>query len=98
MIVSGSATAEAVAQRMQQAEREGAPADPALIDLQTAMERFGVAVYGREPALDDTGLDDALEQGIRGARAVARRHTWVASLLRQLRESANGLRDRAWAR
>ena len=43
MIVSGSATPEAVAQELRDAERAGTAVDERLLDLQFALERLGAA-------------------------------------------------------
>ncbi len=98
MIVSGSATAEAVAQELQRAERAGTPVDERLVDLQAALARFATAAYGRPGVASDSDLDEALERGTRAVRHVARRYTWPARAARAARESATGVRDRAWAR
>ena len=98
MIVSGSATAEAVAQALRRTESSGIPADERLRDLQVALERFGVAAYGRNGIPTDSDLDDALAGGMRAVRHVARRYTWPARAARAARQSATGIRDRAWAR
>jgi hypothetical protein len=98
MIVSGSATAGAVAQALRKAESSGMPVDERLRDLQVALERFGAAAYGRDSMPSDADLDDALERGMRAVRHVARRYTLPARAARAARQSATGMRDRAWAR
>jgi hypothetical protein len=98
MIVSGSATAGAVAQALRRDESSGTPVDERLKDLHVALERFGTAAYARDRVLSDTDLDDALEHGMRAVRHVARLYTWPARAARAARQSATGMRDRAWAR
>jgi hypothetical protein len=97
MIVSASATAGQVAQALRN-ESSGRPVDERLRDLHVALERFGTAAYGRDGSLSDTDLDEALEGGMRAVRHVARRYTWPARAARAARQSATGMRDRAWAR
>ena len=98
MIVSGSATAGAVAQALRKDESAGTPIDERLRDLHLALERFGAAAYGRDGMLVDADLDDALERGMRAVRHVARLYTLPARAARAARQSATGMRDRAWAR
>ncbi len=98
MLVSGSATAETVLQELQRAEAEGTPADGHLADLQAALARFASAAYGRAGAASDSDLDEALERATHAVRHVARRYTWPARAARAARQSAVGMRDRAWAR
>jgi hypothetical protein len=95
MLVSGSATAEAVAQQMERSAPAGA--DPGLDDLKSALERLGGAAYGKAGA-DEGALDEALAQARRATGATARQHTWIARLVRHIRGSAAGLREKAWAR
>jgi hypothetical protein len=98
LLVSGSATAESVAQAAQRAERDGRALEDGFPGLHDALARFDTAVYGREATLDESGLDDALQQGISATRAAGRHYTWLARLLRHIRTSAGALRERAWAR
>jgi hypothetical protein len=98
MIVSGSATPEAVAQELGRTERAGVPVDERLLDLQFALERLGAAAYGRNGVASDGDLDEALERGNRAVRHVARRYTWPARAARAARQSVTEVRDRAWAR
>ncbi|HEY6361822.1 MAG TPA: hypothetical protein VIX63_11995 [Vicinamibacterales bacterium] len=98
MIVSGSATPEAVALQLRHAERAGARVDERLRDLQVALERLGAAAYGRNGVASDSTLDEALERGNRALRHVARRYTWPARAARAARQSVTEVRDRAWAR
>ena len=98
MIVSGSATAGAVAQALRRDESSGTPVDERLKDLHVALERFGTAAYARDGVLSETDVDDALERGVRAVRHVARLYTWPARAARAARQSATGMRDRAWAR
>jgi hypothetical protein len=86
-LVSGSATAEAL-------EQHGV-SNP---DLHGALQRFATAAYGRNGIESEGDLDDALDQGMRGVRHVARNYTWSARAARALRQSMLGMRDRAWAR
>ena len=98
MLVSGSATAEAVSQEMRRAESAGTPVPEHLVDLQLALGRFAAAAYGREGVASESDLDEALERGARALRQVARRYTWPARAVRVARQSAMEVRDRAWAR
>ena len=97
VLVSGSATAGGVAQHIQSHEREGGGAPEGLIDLVAALERFGAAAFGRAGAPDSV-LDDALDQGTRAVRAIARQHGYIASTVRRLQESVVGLQERVWGR
>jgi hypothetical protein len=97
MMVSGSATAAQVAQALRHESSE-MPVDERLSDLHVALQRFGTAAYGRDGSPSDTDLDEALEGGMRAVRHVARRYTWPARAARAARQSATGMRDRAWAR
>lgn len=86
VLVSGSATSVPVDLQA------GAHAD-----LHAAMERLTTAAYGRDLG-SDSDLDEALARGARGLRQVARRYAPPARLARAVRQSAAGMRDRAWAR
>ncbi len=66
-------------------------------DLTAAIATLTAAAYGRGAA-DESGLDEALEQGERGLRRVARQYTVLARAARAARRSVSGVRDRAWAR
>ena len=65
--------------------------------LYEAIETLSAAAYGRTPP-PDTDLDEALNAGAAGIRVVARRYTPWARAFRSLKQSALGVRDRAWAR
>jgi hypothetical protein len=98
MIVSGSATTEAIAQELGRLERIAIPVDERLRDLQFALERLGAAAYGRNGVAPDSDLDEALDRGSHAVRHVARRYTWPARAARAARQSVTEVRDRAWAR
>jgi hypothetical protein len=98
MIVSGSATPEALAQELGRPERAATPVDERLRDLQFALERLGAAAYGRNGMASDSDLDEALDRGSRAVRHVARRYTWPARAARAARPALTEVRDRAWAR
>jgi hypothetical protein len=98
MIVSGSATPEALAQELGRPERAATPVDERLRDLQFALERLGAAAYGRNGMASDSDLDEALDRGSRAVRHVARRYTWPARAARAARQSVTEVRARAWAR
>ena len=97
MLVSSSATADAVLQELRRTEAAGSAVGEHLVDLQVALERLAATAYGRNVA-PDTDLDEALERGTRAVRHVARRYTWPARAARAARQSAIDMRDRAWAR
>jgi hypothetical protein len=67
-------------------------------DLRDALEKLSAAVYGRPGAVSESDLDEALDQGSRGIRDVGRRYTPWARAARSVKQSAMGVRDRAWAR
>jgi hypothetical protein len=93
VLASGSATAESVA--------GGGPITVGAgsrDDLQFALERFAAAAYGRNGVASERELDEALERGVRALGHVAGRYTWLARATRSVRQSAIGVRDRAWAR
>jgi hypothetical protein len=98
MIVSGSATPEAIAQELGRLERVATPVDERLRDLQFALERLGAAAYGRNGVASDGDLDEALDRGSHAVRHVARRYTGPARAARAARQSVTEVRDRAWAR
>jgi hypothetical protein len=60
--------------------------------------RSGVGSAGDLASDLNSDLDDALERGMRAMRHVAGRYTWPARAARAARQSAAGMRDRAWAR
>jgi hypothetical protein len=100
-LVSGSATAEALA-RMSTTGGADLKVGPYKVgpfdDLRMALERFAVAAYGRNGVGAESDLDEALEQGTRGVRQVAANYTWRARAARAIRQSLLEMRDRAWAR
>ena len=92
--VSGATTATAVAQA---AEKDGAARSAELTDLHAALVRFTDAAYGRSLDTPET-IDEALEAADRAVARVARHHSWLATKLRALTQSAIRIRQRAWAR
>jgi len=93
MIVSGSATALSLADT---SAGTGLDAGP-LTELHLALSTFSSAAYGRG-GLNDSDLDEALEQGERGTRQVARHFTGLARASRAARHSVLGTWDKVWAR
>jgi hypothetical protein len=104
VLVSGSATAATMKGDPNVGVRTGTGSPGgadlqggSLGDLQAALGRFTAAAYGRN-SVPDSDLDDALEQGDRAVRQVARRFTPAARLVRAARQAATGGRSQAWAR
>jgi hypothetical protein len=84
--VSASATAQAM---------RGNAAAPTLDDALTA---FTAARYSRTESFDNSALDEALATALRAADRAASQHTWLADLLRSVRDTMRGWAPRAWAR
>jgi hypothetical protein len=91
VLTSGSATAESLV-------GAGLQTGPHNDDLRVALERFAAAAYGRSGVTSESDLDEALERGSQAVARVAGRYTWLARTTRSVRQSAMGVRDRAWAR
>ena len=66
-------------------------------DLDAALARFSNAAYGRHGGAPEA-LDSALESAGRAVAHIAREHSWLATKLRALTQSAMRIRQRAWAR
>lgn len=96
-IVTGSATAGALAREIGRREGQEGLAAGTIADLHTAVAALEAALYGRDTSgrLD---LDDALAAGQRAVGRLRRSHSWLAQRLAALGRSAQGFRTRVWAR
>lgn len=96
-VVTGSATAGALAREMQRREEKGAGAGPAITDLHTALLALESALYGRESS-SRLDMDDALAAGQRAVGRLRRSHGWLVLRLASLGQSVQDVRTRVWAR
>lgn len=99
-VVTGSATAGALAREMKRREANGGSAGAAITDLHTALLALESALYGREIAGTAARLDmdDALAAGQRAVGRLRRTHGWLALRIAALSHSAQDVRTRVWAR
>jgi hypothetical protein len=99
-VVTGSATAGALAREMKRRETNGGSAGAAITDLHTALLALESALYGREIAGTAARLDmdDALAAGQRAVGRLRRTHGWLALRISALSHSAQDVRTRVWAR
>lgn len=88
--ISGTTTSQGL--------KAASPGNLSASELDAALASLTRARYGRDSALDDSGLDDALAAAVRAAARVSARHTWLAETMRSLRQSVLEWRPRAWAR
>lgn len=96
-VVSGSATAEAVARAL--ASGAGSAAHRQCLEqLQTALSRFTTALFGREPTLDETALSGSIGDASAIVRRLKLENIWLVKKIRGLTEGAGGLGNRAWSR
>ena len=101
VFVSGSATSEAVARAVNPSHLAGARVGhdgASLEELKEALAHLSLAWYGRDGALDEPTLDDALAIGRRLQRRLARQHTWLAQRLAALKRASTGRGVKVWAR
>ena len=95
--VSGSATAEAIADEL----ATGAGSNghrQALEPLQTALSRFTTALFGREPKLDETTLTVSLGDAPSMLRRLKLENLWLVKKIKNLTQTAGDLGNRAWSR
>jgi hypothetical protein len=95
--VSGSATAEAIADEL--ATGAGSSGHrQALEPLQTALSRFTAALFGREPKLDETTLTVSLGDAPSVLRRLKLENLWLVRKIKNLTQTAGDLGNRAWSR
>ena len=95
--VSGSATAEALANEL--ASTRGSSAHrQALERLSTAIGTFTTALFGREPKLDDTALSAAVSEAPGILRQLKKENLWVVRKFKDMTQTAGQLGNRAWSR
>jgi hypothetical protein len=96
-LVSGSATADAVARAL---ETEGGSSGhrQALEEVQVALARFTTALFGREEKLDDTALGESLSDSFRVVRRLKLENLWVVKKYKGLTHFATEVGNRAWSR
>ncbi|MEW6323064.1 MAG: hypothetical protein AB1635_18495 [Acidobacteriota bacterium] len=90
-IVSGSATADHVANARGAAESR-------LRGLDDALRALTAERYGPEPSLDSAGYDEALAATAAAASRVAADHTLVARAVSAAQQTVAGWTERIWAR
>jgi hypothetical protein len=96
--ISGSVTSQAIAHEIARSRATSSPRRTALLEsLEQALAALTVAVFGREPALDDTALDEALATGVRALRRMKIEQTWLMKRL-AARRAGSPMDNRAWSR
>ena len=90
VLVSGSATADAVARAL---ATEGGSSGhrQALEEVQVALARFTTALFGRDEKLDDTALGESLSDSFRVVRRLKLENLW----LREEVQGRDAVRDRS---
>ena len=96
VLVSGSITAEAVAQELARIK----PGDRrALLELlQTGLTRFTAVWYGRDTSLVDAALDESLASGLDLLRRLKFENAWVVKQFTAVVQSSRELGSRVWSR
>ena len=98
LAISGSVTPQGVAlERARTYARPNARRDAQLETLGQALSVLTAAQYGRDAALDDTGLDEALASGARLKRRMMFEQTWPMKRLAAWR-AGTAMDNRAWSR
>jgi hypothetical protein len=96
-LVSGSATADAVARAL---ATEGGSSGhrQALEEVQLALARFTTALFGRDEKLDDTALGESLSDSFRVVRRLKLENLWLVKKYKGLTQFATEVGNRAWSR
>jgi hypothetical protein len=97
ILVSGSATTEALGQAVSTAG-EGGGHQQALGELHAALARFTTARFGRDDKLDDAALGESLTDSFRVVRRLKLENFWVVKKIRGVRAFAVEVGNRAWSR
>ena len=96
-LVSGSATADAVARAL---ATEGGSSGhrQALEEVQLALARFTTALFGRDEKLDDTALGESLSDSFRVVRRLKLENLWLVKKYKGMTQFATEVGNRAWSR
>lgn len=99
VLVSGAATSRAVARALAEGNGStGAAHARCLEQLQTGLERFTTAQFGREEKLDGSVLTESLNDGFAALASLKFEQLWVVRKLQGAAHLAVELRNRAWSR
>ena len=98
VLVSGSATAGALAREIAKSNGSGASHQQCLEHLQTGLTRFTAAQFGREDKLDDVALTESLREGMSAIGRLKFENRWVVRKLKDATNLAVELGNRAWSR
>jgi hypothetical protein len=96
-LVSGSATADAVAQALVSGQGSAGHRQ-ALEEVQVALARFTTALFGREEKLDDTALGESLSDSFRVVRRLKVENLWLVKKYKGMTQFATEVGNRAWSR
>jgi hypothetical protein len=96
-LVSGSATADAVARALT-IEGGSSGHRQALEEVQVALARFTTALFGREEKIDDTALGESLSDSFRVVRRLKVENLWVLKKYKGVTQFATEVGNRAWSR
>ena len=92
-------TPNVITQELQRPSAGTTPQPPTVLDqLKEVLSRLTAAQYGRENALDDQVLDDALDTAFSVLRQLKIENVWVVKKVRALRRAKADVADRAWSR
>jgi hypothetical protein len=96
MLVSSAATTRTLAEARRAVNGAASMPDADVAaDLDSAMNRFAAAAYGRDGAgISNADLDDALDVGLRALSRARSAHTWLACARRSVASSLVRLRVR----
>jgi hypothetical protein len=99
VLVSGSATASAIARELVKSNGSaGARHQQCLEQLQTGLTRFTAAQFGREDKLDDVALTESVREGLSAIGRLTFENRWVVRKLKDATNLAVELGNRAWSR
>lgn len=101
VLASGAATSDAIARELAKASATGsisATRQRLLEQLQTALERFTTAQFGRNTTVDDSALIESLNDGFAIVRRLKLDTLWPVKNARRLTDFATELRSRVWSR
>jgi hypothetical protein len=99
ILVSGSATTDAVARELAASESDGNLNHRLCLEkLQTALANVTSAQFGREDKLDEAVLNESLTDGFAVLRRLKFENLWVVKKLKSLSQFAVELGNRAWSR
>jgi hypothetical protein len=96
-LVSGSATADAVARELA-AGGGNSGHRQALEEIQVALARFTTALFGRDEKIDDTALGESLADSFRVVRRLKVENLWLLKKYKGVTQFATEVGNRAWSR